>query len=96
MAATTLDRPVLRAEGRTRDATVLGRILTAVSSMLPGAGRALARAGSRARSLVLHVGGLGMIVYAAWSVAVPLGALAGGVALLLLEYLSTPKAPGRR
>lgn len=37
--------------------------------------------------LVLVVGGLGMISWAAWGVAWQLGALAVGVSLLLLEWV---------
>lgn len=40
------------------------------------------------RTFALTVGGLGMLTYAAWSIALPLGAATAGVSLLLLEHLS--------
>lgn len=78
---------------RTRDATVLGRLLGAARAAAPGVGRWLARSGRRVRTAALTVGGLGSISAAAWAVAVPLGLVAVGVSLLLVEYLSTPSEP---
>jgi hypothetical protein len=77
MAAVTLRRG--------REATVAGRLVVAARAAAPSLGR-WAR---RARSLVLHVGGLGCVTAAAWLVAVPLGLLVAGVALLTLEYLTS-------
>lgn len=75
---------------RTRADTTLARAAAWTVARAPGAGRALARLGRRARSLILHVGGLGCLTAAAWTVALPLGLLAAGVSLLALEYLSAP------
>jgi hypothetical protein len=49
----------------------------------------LGRWARRARSLVLHLGGLAAVTASAWMVAVPLGLLVAGVALLVLEYLTS-------
>jgi hypothetical protein len=69
---------------RARDAAVAGRLVAVVRTAAPG----LRRAVVRARSLVLHVGGLGAITAAAWLVALRLGLLVAGVSLLTLEYLA--------
>jgi hypothetical protein len=42
------------------------------------------------RRVVLSVAGFGAITVAAWMIAVPLGLLVGGFALLVLEALSSP------
>lgn len=42
----------------------------------------------QARTALLAVGGFALLTAAAWMVAVPLGLAAGGVSLLVLEYLS--------
>jgi hypothetical protein len=73
---------------RSCEATVMGRLVSAVRAAAPDIGRRLARAARRARSAVLHLGGLGSITAAAWLVAAPLGLLVAGVSLLVLEYLS--------
>jgi len=86
MAATTYQ---LR-QARTREATVLGRAAATVRAGAPGVGRWLGRAATRARSLALHVAGLGAISAAGWEIARPLGLLSAGVSLLVLEYLSAP------
>lgn len=92
MAITTLG---IR-EVHTRQATVLGRLATATRAAMPGVVRWLTRTGRRTRRLVLHVGGLGSIVGAAWMVAVPFGLLTAGLSLLVLEYLSAPEGEQRR
>jgi hypothetical protein len=71
---------------RSRDATVGGRVIAGVCSVAPAA----LRCGRRARSLVLQVAGLGLVTAAAWQVASALGLLVGGVALLVVEWLTTP------
>lgn len=73
---------------RTRDATILGRLLVAARVHAPGVGRWLARSGRRLRTAVLTVSGLGSITAAAWAIAVPLGLVTLGVSLLLLEHLT--------
>ena len=75
---------------RSRD-TLLARIVSGARAHAPSIGRWLARAGRRTRTLTLQVSGLGMVVAAAWMVAVPLGLLVGGVSLLVLEHLSAPE-----
>jgi len=75
---------------RTREATVLGRLATTARASAPGAGRWLRQTATRARSLALHVTGLGAISAAGWEIARPLGLVSAGVSLLVLEYLSTP------
>jgi hypothetical protein len=89
--AAWLDRPI-----RTRDTTVLGRIVAALAAALPGVGRWLTTTARRARRAALHVAGLGAIVAAGWEVSRPLGLVTAGVSLLLLEYLSAPEAETRR
>lgn len=42
----------------------------------------------QARTTVLHLAGFGLLTAAAWTVALPLGLLAGGLSLLLLDYLA--------
>lgn len=51
------------------------------------AARALPRA-RQIRSAVLHIAGLGMLTAAAWTVALPLGLVAGGLSLLILDFLA--------
>jgi ABC-type nitrate/sulfonate/bicarbonate transport system substrate-binding protein len=48
-----------------------------------------AHAAAAARRALLTLGGFGLIDYAAWEVAHPLGYLAGGVSLLVLDWLTS-------
>ncbi len=81
---------------RTRDTTTLGRTITAARAHAPAVGRWLTTTATRARRLALHTAGLGSISAAGWEVSRPLGLLAGGVSLLVLEWLSAPEAEARR
>jgi hypothetical protein len=66
-----------------RDATV-GHLVALARAAAP----VVVRWGRRARSLVLHLGGLGCLTAAASLVAVPLGLVVAGAALLVLQYLT--------
>jgi hypothetical protein len=55
-------------------------------------GRAAARLLPRwrqLRTIVLSLAGFGLISAAAWTVALPLGLLAAGISVLVIEYLTT-------
>lgn len=88
MAATTL-------HARTRDETVAGRALAAARAHGPGVLTALGRLAGRARRLLLTLGALVCLVYAAFLLSVVLGFATAGVALLWLEWLTTPESPDR-
>jgi hypothetical protein len=68
--------------------------------ILAVAGRLLARGLHvlpKLRTAALTVGGFGCLTAAAWLVAVPLGLVAAGVSLLVLEWLTgVDRADGRR
>jgi hypothetical protein len=40
------------------------------------------------RTTVLHLAGFGLLTAAAWTIALPLGLAAGGLSLLVLDYLA--------
>lgn len=88
MAATTL-------HVRTRDETLAGRALAAARTHGPPLLVLLGRLAGRARRLLLTLGALLCLVYAAFLIGLVLGFVASGVALLWLEYLTTPAAPER-
>lgn len=46
---------------------------------------------AQVRTLVMSVAGFGLITAAAWTVAVPLGLLVGGLSLLVVEMLNAPE-----
>jgi hypothetical protein len=73
---------------RVRSRTVLARLAAGVAAPAPAAGHRLKRAATRARSLALHVAGLGSISWGAYEVAEPVGFVAAGVSLLVLEWLT--------
>jgi CHASE2 domain-containing sensor protein len=62
-------------------------MLGILARMLRRRGREVSALLLVALRFVLVVAGLGALVAAAWLVAVPLGLAAGGVALLLLEWM---------
>lgn len=68
------------------------RIARTPSRVLAG----MKRGAVTARSLTLHLGGLGGICTAAYGLDWRAGAAAIGVSLLVLEYLTKPEDGGRR
>lgn len=72
------------ARTRTPILVLLGRVLAVLGAF---AGRKLPR-WPTVRRAVLTIGGLALLVAAAWMVALPLGLLAAGVSLLILEALT--------
>ena len=72
------------ARTRTPVLVIIGRVLAALGAF---AGRKLPR-WATVRRAVLTIGGLGLLTAAAWMVALPLGLLAAGVSLLILEALT--------
>jgi hypothetical protein len=78
------------ASPRLRQDSVLALVASWIVAKAPGAGRRLAKAARRGRTLVLQTAGLGAVTLAAWDVARPLGLLAAGVSLLLLEGFAGP------
>lgn len=83
---TTLDETqVLRIrKRRQRSETIIGKAIPLARAAAPVVGRWL----RRARTALLTVSGLGLITAAAWTVALPLGLLVGGISLLWLQYLT--------
>jgi hypothetical protein len=75
---------------RLRQDSVLALVASWIVAKAPGAGRWLAKAVRRGRTLVLQTAGLGAVTLAAWDVARPLGLLAAGASLLLLEGFTGP------
>ena len=79
-------RSSLRDWRRKRSETIIGKLIPLLQVAVPVIGRWLVRV----RTALLTIGGLGLITLAAWTVAVPLGLLVGGVSLLWLQYLTAP------
>jgi hypothetical protein len=84
----TIDLTVPRIR-RAKGETVLGRLGAVLAVAVPRFGRWVRRTVPRARQVVLHAAGLGLLTVAAWSWSTIAGYAAAGVSCLVFEWLSS-------